>query len=503
MSDNNPSLGSYYTNPSSVSTTEFSGLWTSAVEEINGGFPADATTTVTGAEATYRAGDAIRAYYASPTAVGIASLPVSAASGVCDYSNPMRYLEDSPVPDGYTCHVPITSMAVECATALNADGAVTNLALAIDPGNAGTPISVGTIRSCPLDTSTGVVGACVGALTAPSWSGTSCDDAVVEVRYYIHHDGAGLLTSWDVDVITVDIDATSMPTTSTFSVPQTYRVTWVSDATPPDDSDVIARPKGGNPGWVLGAPMVVGSLSSVGATDDAILTGQFPTAAGITIGSAGLDGSCTSGAPGVPVLYGMNTVVGCTLDVSVTDINTACAALRTNTESFLTLPAGYTHVPAWASADYHNNAAWVAMDVETIASGSSGGSGGECTEVIVGVNYEFLTAPLGAVGNAQHRIVGVSVSYEKETVRFSCKSGVCTAASAATTQPVELRWSATFAVLADSATEEVYPAPPALPELPSDIFYPFSLGPASPSAAPGALTLTLALIVTFVVSNLL
>merc|ERR1712195_113839 len=98
----------------------------------------------------------------------------------------------------------------------------------------------------------------------------------------------------------------------------------------------------------------------------------------------------------------------------------------------------------------------------------------ECNTLVTSMNVEFLYANAGAYLNPQPKIVAARVSFGREDFKFINNNNPTDTATKKTN--VILTTSVTFVHLANEALEEyVPPAPPLLPEIPYDIFYPFLL----------------------------
>ena len=86
-----------------------------------------------------------------------------------------------------------------------------------------------------------------------------------------------------------------------------------------------------------------------------------------------------------------------------------------------------------------------------------------CAGIVSGLDLEFLTSIVGEASNPQARIVAVRARYALDTWTFT----------EAARQKFVLRTSVTFTALRATTTDFVPPAPPVIPKLPSDLFYPF------------------------------
>ena len=96
------------------------------------------------------------------------------------------------------------------------------------------------------------------------------------------------------------------------------------------------------------------------------------------------------------------------------------------------------------------------------------------------MNIEILYANAGAYLNPQPKIVAARVSFGREDINF-----ISNGSPATESMNLVLSTSVTFVHLGDEALEEyVPPAPPLLPEIPYDIFYPFLLSDGTRHSSP-------------------
>ena len=192
------------------------------------------------------------------------------------------------------------------------------------------------------------------------------------------------------------------------------------------------------------------------------------------------DGSCGKiqdmSSFGDQVLFGMDTKVGCTINVNNADLETMCNAKAVpeyfNVSSDIQVGIYGNSNPT--NADPKRS--WLPLEVETAPTSSSYSSNERvCTNLITGVEYEFLVARVGSFSKPQMKIVSARAVFKTSSVYFN---------HALATKSIVLTSSATFVMLEDKALEEyVPPAPPFLPVLPYDVFYPFTASSAVRSDA--------------------
>jgi tectonic-1/3 len=163
-------------------------------------------------------------------------------------------------------------------------------------------------------------------------------------------------------------------------------------------------------------------------------------------------------------------------------------------DATLSLSAKTAVVAGWADASYLNVADWkscsttdtsdcatalTALAAPTTAM-SWDASTSTCSDVVVGVNLDVLTAKVGTMDNPQSRVSRIEAKWETASWTF-----VDPYASASTRQDFMLTSTVRFVEMEQASAEGVTPAtPPIFPSLPADVFYPFvSAGPAGGRAA--------------------
>jgi tectonic-1/3 len=106
-----------------------------------------------------------------------------------------------------------------------------------------------------------------------------------------------------------------------------------------------------------------------------------------------------------------------------------------------------------------------------------------CSNVVVGINLDVLTAKVGTMDNPQSRVSRVSPEWKYDSWTYADPY-----ASSGTRQDFMLTSTARFVEMEQASAEGVTPAtPPIFPSLPADVFYPFvSAGPAGGRAAASA-----------------
>lgn len=214
----------------------------------------------------------------------------------------------------------------------------------------------------------------------------------------------------------------------------------------------------------------------------------------------------------VPVTFGEDAVVGCSLRLTYSEFSSLCQGSPTSLLQYLGIssvdPTGTsnggpgllstfglrltpTHIGTIGSADPLKSWHWLPLTAPatTPAAASWDAASGTCTGIVSGIQLQFLTAPTGQVGSPQMHIVAARYSYVTDTWRWNRPPGGSQIASTANTQGssvsattgfvgdatqvVALRSTVTWVSMQGDIQGFVPPAPPVVPPLPSDLFYPF------------------------------
>ena len=353
-----------------------------------------------------------------------------------------------------------------------------------------------------------------------------CRSALVGLSYVVTYAESTMrIVAVAADVTVADVaQAEALCGVEAVTVPVTVGVAFVpqSPATP-----VVGR--SGEPGYVLGSPLLGGVLvSSAGLP----LNGAAPSAggqyvvarsapagsllarfeglgagfgfalAGLTLRGAAADGSCVA-APGsggrdaaasVPVRFGEDLATSCALQLTAAQLQALCsgAGPQAATAAFVGLgsvqlaagAAPATHVGILGNADPYKAWQWLPFaagaGAAPVASWDTTGVFPRCSSIVTGVDIELLVAPVGSANNPQNKVVAARVSYPTSAWTFSREDGGA--------QRFLLTSTVTYTYFDKPASTSWLPAPPIIPAMPDDLWYPFSsnAGGASQIYVPSA-----------------
>ena len=427
--------------------------------------------------------------------------------------------------------------AASCAE-LSAAAFVTGLKVGAFPAAAAAQdfvqVTLGSISK--LNATGGIVpnsGAAASSWTpAAGGSDCTCASALVGLHYSVTYAGSSMrIVAVAAHVIVADVSQpAAMCGVAAVSVPVTVGLAFVPQA---PATPVLGR--SGEPGYVMGLPLLGGVLVSASglpqggaapASGDKLVIARSAPAnsllssfenlaagygfelAGLSLRGPAADGSCVAAppfAPGagfhdaaqsVPVNFGEDVAVSCALELTPSQLQALCAGAggaASPTASFVGLgsvqlaaaggAARATHVGVLGNADPYKPWQWLALAAGAAPLAPSWDTTGvfpRCSSIVSGVDVELLVAPVGAASNPQFKVVSARVSYPTATWTFGREDGGGVAAASAQPQRFLLTSTVTFTRWVEPAVVAWKPAPPIIPPMPADLWYPFS------SAAGGA-----------------
>ncbi len=363
------------------------------------------------------------------------------------------------------------------------------------------------------------------AFSVPPGGGCTCSGVVTAIAYTVSFNGlSGAITGATADLVVANVTLSAADcAASAVSAPLTVSLAWVDSAAP---APAPALERSGAPGYALGAPVLAGVLitqsgaapaaaagsdklaiargvpanSRLGVFGSEMALGVSFSAAGLALrgpaaggvcaaplagagvpafGSAGLDGASV-----VPVTFGEDVSVSCTVALDAVALGALCAAAAGAPPGYMgfwpvnasgALAALPTHVGMLGNAHPWKAWQWAGISAPAAyppAPVAFDANNGVCTGVPATLAVEFLWASVGESGNPQSRILGVRYRYISDSWALS-REDVRTTAPAAP-QTFAFATTVTWTQYGSSApVPYVAPAPNVLPTLPSDLWFPF------------------------------
>jgi tectonic-1/3 len=230
---------------------------------------------------------------------------------------------------------------------------------------------------------------------------------------------------------------------------------------------------------------------------------------GLTLRGPAPDGTCvaydaaaaagTDAALPVPVRFGEDMAFACAMSLTPAQLQALCgaspAALLSRIGLGTVAPPGanrtaFTHIGVLGNADPFKAWQWLALQVSTpTAAATFDAVASRCDGLVTEVDVEFLTARVGEVHNPQPKIIAARVKYATGAwayTREDVRGGVLPVPPQAFRLLTTVTWTE---YAAQTTSDYIPPAPPVIPPLPSDLFYPFVR---STGAADSALTVSAA-----------
>ena len=298
-----------------------------------------------------------------------------------------------------------------------------------------------------------------------------CEFAVAEAHFTVTHTGAGSISAVSVDLVYTDAIGAEgaqwntnagtgvVPSVDPNSLRQKFSVTFVK-------SGSAAVPKSGSPGYVVGAPLLAGTVTVDPAASSA-KEAVSRLVDGLPVPAAGLDGHCGANYKS-PVRFGVSQSSSCAVPLTLSGLQAFCEGTGSSgsvdaymnviattsaadgvaptagaplpaqltdglfysvATASLSLSAATAVVAGWADASYLNVADWRACSAtddsdcatEIAALGAPAesmswdASTNTCSNVVVGINLDVLTAKVGTMDNPQSRVSRVSPEWKYDS----------------------------------------------------------------------------------------
>ncbi|XP_030837337.1 tectonic-1 [Strongylocentrotus purpuratus] len=298
-------------------------------------------------------------------------------------------------------------------------------------------------------------------------SGT-CQDVVLEVKYIITHNSTDGIEEVEVELLLGSLTSTDLYPSQTFSTEFIKR----------DEVDVY--PRSGNPGYVIGQPLMAGNLVEETQPDEsikqAISVGADPDSWLTVVRSSG-DGTCVNDSDSrLPITFGENLRSGCTIQVSYESVSDVCGLIQATALNALN-GNHPSHVATFGSSLPEVVGDWVEIFEDPISSNPVSNEQGVCNNMYMALHVEVLYANVGALANPQAKIIGVRYNYPDasgQTLRYQCIGPYCQQGAESLVQNFEVSVSVEFIDASTNPTASWAEKPAVESKLPNDFFYPFS-----------------------------
>ena len=505
--NNNPSKGNFIRAPGAQPASAFASasLWPrySFVQTLDPATDRGIAETDPIAASVYSIGDTIPAgstkalHCGSDTtlpqgckasAAGVFALPSAGPGGACADQAPVRFLRGTRGSEGFGLPAPsvcsrliqpslpngcdaldpkrLEALLLGKLPSANVDSATTSF----------TPIATSAVWR--RDLATGAMTKLVGALPAMQRSDNGpcgCADALVEAEIVVTHDGAGAIQSVAAELVVAYVNSSSFVDPSGVmvcndaSVETKWGVQFVKNTT----STAERRHKSGNPGYNIGAPLLVANIST--NVTDAVDARR----SGLVLWGSGDEGQCDGSDAPVGVGFMADMAASCTKTVNLAELKTLCDAASTldGTANSADVNINASHamyVGVWGNADPLQRATdWLEV-TRTFPTTQAAwvAKSRSCTGLVTSMHYEVLVAQAGEGGNPQRKVVAMNVRFGTENVAFRMGGQTDRQQLVFTSTVTFIAWEGASATAATAPL--VLGVRPLLPAMPADLFYPFT-----------------------------
>nr|XP_054757577.1 tectonic-1-like [Lytechinus pictus] len=299
-------------------------------------------------------------------------------------------------------------------------------------------------------------------------SSETCEDVVLEVKYIITHNSTDGIEEVEVELLLGSLTSNDLNPSQTFSTEFVKR----------DEMDVY--PRSGNPGYMIGQPLMAGNLVEEIQPDEsikqAISIGTDPDS-WLTVVRSSADGTCVNDTDSrLPITFGENLRSGCTIRVSYESVSDICGLIQATALNALNGDHP-SHVATFGNSLPEVVGDWVEIFEDPISSNPVSNEQGVCNNMYMALHIEVLYANVGALANPQAKIIGVRYNYPDasgQTLRYQCIGPYCQQGSESLVQTFEVSVSVEFIDASTSPTASWAEKPALESRLPNDFFYPFS-----------------------------
>ncbi|XP_053180447.1 tectonic-1-like [Scomber japonicus] len=267
-----------------------------------------------------------------------------------------------------------------------------------------------------------------------------CANVVLKVVYVMKYSPDGQLVDVMVSLVLGFVQSTALP------LEQEFHITFIQD-----DGEDVSVHYSGNPGYVVGLPLVSGQK-----TADGIVRSVDPRGT-LSLLHSSVDQDCLQGPhQRSPLLFGVDSVSGCTLRL---EDAANCSVVSQVLLDVLRGPNYPQYVAAFGNSPLNNPLDWL-----SIKSSFSPGEGQSCN-IPLSHHLEIEWTKYGSLLNPQAQVVSI-----KEVIQTNTSSlDLLTSGSSL----VSIRSSVSFVPVSAAALPGFRAAPTIDAKLPFDFFFPF------------------------------
>uniref|UniRef100_A0A3P8RXJ8 Tectonic family member 1 n=1 Tax=Amphiprion percula TaxID=161767 RepID=A0A3P8RXJ8_AMPPE len=267
-----------------------------------------------------------------------------------------------------------------------------------------------------------------------------CANVVLKVTYVIRYNSGGEIVNATVTLVLGFVSDDMLP------LEQEFQITYVQE----DGGDVAVR-YSGNPGYVVGLPLVSGTKTADG------ITSSIDPRDTLSLLHSAEDQDCLQDPQQrSPVLFGLNSVSGCTLRLVDAE---NCSLVSHLLLDVLRGPNYPQYVASFGNSHFDNPLDWV-----QIKNSFSPGEGPSCS-IPLSLHLEVEWTKYGSLMNPQAQIVSIKEVIQTNTSSLTLLSGG--------SGVLPIRSSVAFIPVSAAALPGYRATPTIDAKLPFDFFFPF------------------------------
>lgn len=290
-----------------------------------------------------------------------------------------------------------------------------------------------------------------------------CKNVVKRVVYKIQYEN-----NVTVKIIGVSVILVLQDVSKTFMQSNSFQFVLKEDLSGNASNMSAPYHRSGNPGYIIGLPVVVGNIEGEG--DGAVL---YPSLTNNTVNFTSIvttsKGICGKDHARADINFGVDLRTGCFMFVDNVMNLGKCEQLQQDIFQILLgkLP---THVASFGNPDPKKLSDWIPIIKDTLKSKPTLVND-ECHNIYTSVNFENLFASTGFLKNPLRQIVGLRVKYgPTRNLVSQCFGLFC---SQGEQTKVELVQSVSFVDVSLTPQAKVKTKPEFKSKAPHDFFYPF------------------------------
>ncbi|OAF67828.1 Tectonic-3 [Intoshia linei] len=237
----------------------------------------------------------------------------------------------------------------------------------------------------------------------------------------------------------------------------------------------------GNPGYIIGKPLVAGSLIKHADVDNIIrIAIQLLNDPHIrfTVLKSDSNNQCINNViMRKSILFGENLRSGCYITLHQLNVTNSCQMIQNEITALLIGTEFPKYVASFGNSAVENVGDWIEifMDSSPQDAFEDATIPYTCSNIHTGINIDVIYGKEGRIDESQNKIVGVAVRYtEPENIRFNCISNSCDGSNAHNAiKKIQIKTAVTFTnislkpkmLFADIPALKIY--------VPKDFLYPF------------------------------